>query len=147
MNVNGYFRALFLNKNFMNKRLIFPLLLAAFWCGSILAQGPPQNWFLLDPKNDHYYGVSAERAYSELLQGKSSITVIVAVIDGGVDVNHEDLKNKIWFNPKEIPDNKIDDDHDGYVDDVYGWNFIGGPEGDVQYDQFEVTRLYKQLHD
>ena len=131
----------------MNKRLIALLGIAWLWCINVVAQSPPQNWFLLDPKIDHVYGVSAERAYNELLQGKTSTTVVVAVIDGGVDVKHEDLKNKIWINPKEIPDNKTDDDHNGYIDDMYGWNFIGGKDSDVQYDQFELTRLYKQLHD
>ena len=84
----------------MNKRMMTLLLTAVLWCVNAFAQGPPQNWFLLDPKLDHYYGVSAERAYNELLKGKTSATVIVAVIDGGVDVNHEDLSNKLWTNPK-----------------------------------------------
>lgn len=132
----------------MNKRMMALLLIAALWCVNALGQAaPPQNWFLLDPKIDHYYGVSADRAYSELLQGKTSVTVIVAVIDGGVDFNHEDLKSRAWVNPKEIPDNKVDDDKNGYTDDVHGWDFIGGPNGNVQYDQFELTRLYKQLYD
>src|SRR5690349_16579146 len=121
----------FSKKFFMNKRMIVPLIIAGLWCATVFAQSaPPQNWFLLDPKTDHYYGVSAERAYNELLQGKTSSTVIVAVIDGGVDVTHEDLKNKIWINPNEIPDKHIDDDKNGYVDDVYGWNFIGGKDSD-----------------
>ncbi|HYV91313.1 MAG TPA: S8 family peptidase [Chitinophagales bacterium] len=131
----------------MKKGMIVPLITAVLWCVNVFAQSLPQNWFLLDPKTDHYYGVSAERAYNELLQGKNSTTVIVAVIDGGVDVTHEDLKNKVWVNPKEIPGNNIDDDRNGYIDDVNGWDFIGGSDSDVQYDQFELTRLYKLLHD
>lgn len=51
--------------------------------------------------------------------------VIVAVIDSGVDYNHPDLKNNIWVNSSEIPDNRIDDDNNGYVDDYYGWDFVG----------------------
>ncbi len=51
--------------------------------------------------------------------------IIVAVIDTGVDYNHVDLRNNIWLNPAEIPDNGIDDDGNGYVDDVYGWNCVG----------------------
>src|SRR6185503_601176 len=112
------FEPAFLKKFSMNKRMVVLLITAAFWCVNVFGQSPPQNWFLLDPKTDHYYGVSADRAYNELLEGKNSTTVIVAVIDGGVDVMHEDLKTRIWVNPKEIPDNNIDDDKNGYVDDV-----------------------------
>ena len=126
----------------------FLLLLFAFSVISgAFAQSPPQNWFLLDPATDGVYGMSVERAYTQLLQGKTSQTVLVAVIDGGVDEEHEDLKNKMWSNPKETPGNKTDDDKNGYTDDIYGWNFIGGPNGSVQYDQLEVTRLYKMLRD
>jgi len=131
----------------IRKIVVLSFTLVAVWFSLTFAQSaPPQDWFLLDPSTDHYNGVSAERAYNELLKGKTSQTVIVAVIDGGIDVTHEDLKSKIWTNPKEIPDNKIDDDKNGYVDDVHGWNFIGGKNGSVQYDQFELTRLYKQLN-
>lgn len=111
------------------------------------AQSPPQNWFHLDPKTDGYYGVSSDKAYNDLLKGRTGQAVIVAVIDGGTDINHEDLKANLWTNPKEIPGNGIDDDKNGYVDDVHGWNFIGGKNGDVQYDTYELTRLYKVLND
>jgi len=105
----------------------------------------PANWFNLDPKINKINGVSTERTYIELLTGKSSQKVIVAVIDGGTDVVHEDLKQVIWVNMREVPNNKIDDDNNGYVDDVNGWNFIGGQEQSVAEDNLEVTRLYKQL--
>ncbi len=105
----------------------------------------PENWFNLDPTTDKVYGVSTEKAYSELLKGKTPKPVIVAVIDGGVDVNHEDLKDVIWTNPKEIVGNGIDDDKNGYIDDVHGWNFIGGKDSSVHYDNLEVTRLYRSL--
>jgi subtilisin family serine protease len=104
----------------------------------------PANWWLLDEATDHYAGISAEKAYRELLAGvQPRRTVVVAVIDGGADLDHPDLKAKAWTNAREIPGNGRDDDGDGYVDDVHGWNFIGGKDGrDVNQDTYEVTRVY-----
>ncbi|MAT55427.1 MAG: peptidase S8 [Saprospirales bacterium] len=110
----------------------------------VMAQSaaPPENWQHLDKLADGYMGVSSEQTYNNLLKGKESVPVVVAVIDGGVDYMHEDLKDVMWHNPGEIPDNNIDDDGNGYVDDVYGWNFIGGKDGkNVHQDQLEITRL------
>jgi len=103
----------------------------------------PRDWQLLDDSIDHVPGISAERAERELLAGKQpKRTVVVAVIDGGIDTAHVDLKANLWTNPKEIAGNRKDDDGDGYVDDVYGWNFLGNPDGrDVRYERLEVTRL------
>lgn len=106
----------------------------------------PENWFNLDYSTNKVHGVSTERTYAELLKGKTSKTIVVAVIDGGTEVKHEDLKDVIWVNPNEIPGNGIDDDKNGYVDDINGWNFIGGAEKDVAEDNLEVTRLYTKLH-
>lgn len=104
------------------------------------------NWFNLDPYVNAVNGVGSERAYNELLKGKKSTTVIVGVIDSGVDYNHEDLKEVMWTNPKEIIDNGIDDDKNGYVDDIHGWNFIGGRDGkNVDHDNLELTRVYREL--
>jgi cell wall-associated protease len=105
----------------------------------------PKNWFLLDPESDKILGLSVERAYASVLKNKPSRTVIVAVIDSGVDIEHEDLKDKIWTNNKEIPGNGIDDDGNGYIDDVHGWNFIGGANGNVNEDTYELTREYVRL--
>lgn len=91
------------------------------------------NWQHLDLKDDGVFGISTNKAYKELLKGKKSTTVIVAVMDAGLDPNHEDLKSSIWVNEKEIPDNQIDDDNNGYTDDVHGWNFSDAKEG-VQYN-------------
>ena len=103
-----------------------------------------RNWQRLDETIDGVPGISAERAERELLAGKRPArTVLVAVIDGGVDTAHVDLRANLWTNPKEVPGNSRDDDNNGYVDDLHGWNFIGGRDGkDVHYDTFEVTRLY-----
>ncbi len=87
------------------------------------------KWQLLDYQQDSVYGASVNRAYKELLKGKKSHPVIVAVLDLGVDITQEDLQGHIWTNKKEIPDNGIDDDKNGYVDDVHGWNFLGGKDG------------------
>ncbi|HZY82776.1 MAG TPA: S8 family peptidase [Cyclobacteriaceae bacterium] len=107
---------------------------------------PPQDWFLRDPEIDHVQGISANRVYETLLKDQPSRTVIVAIIDSGVDINHEDLKSVIWTNEDEIPDNGIDDDKNGYIDDVHGWNFIGGKDGrNVDADTYELTREYLRL--
>jgi len=102
------------------------------------------NWQNLDLQQDTVFGISTEKAYTTLLKDKKPHPVIVAIIDGGVDTAHEDLKQVIWSNPKEIPGNGIDDDHDGYIDDVHGWDFIGGPKGDVEHDNLEVVRLVRE---
>ena len=106
----------------------------------------PTDWFLRDPEQDSLQGVSAERVYQTLLKEQPSKTVLVAVIDSGVDIDHEDLKSVIWINEKEIADNGIDDDKNGYVDDVHGWNFIGGKNGNVEADSYELTREFIRLN-
>ena len=105
---------------------------------------PKPNWQNLDLKTDNVFGISTERAYKELLNGKTAVPVIVAVIDGGVDEDHEDLKNAIWVNSKEIAGNGKDDDNNGYKDDINGWNFIGSSKGNVRFDNLEVVRLIRK---
>ncbi len=111
---------------------------------SINAQdSPPQGWWRMDATMDNYNGVSIEKAYETILKGKTSQKVIVAVIDSGVDAKHEDLKNVMWVNKGEIAGNGIDDDKNGYVDDINGWNFLGNKNGkNVEHETLEVTRLY-----
>jgi len=107
----------------------------------------PNGWHMMDKATSGYYGVSADKAYS-FLKSKNlkSKTVIVAVIDSGIDTLHEDLKPILWTNPKEIPGNGIDDDHNGYIDDVHGWNFLGGKDGrNVKEDSYEAARVYHGL--
>lgn len=105
---------------------------------------PPRNWQLLDESLDHVAGVSSERAMRELLANRQPRrTVVVAIIDSGLDTAHADLRGNLWVNPKETGGNGKDDDANGYVDDMRGWNFIGGRNGeDVYHDTFEVTREY-----
>ncbi|WEK18690.1 MAG: S8 family peptidase [Candidatus Pedobacter colombiensis] len=106
----------------------------------------PPNWQNLDLVQDGYFGISTEKAYNELLQHKKpKENIIVAVIDGGVETDHEDLKNVIWTNKKKKSGNGIDDDRNGYVDDIHGWNFIGSKKGNLAYDNLELVRIYRAL--
>jgi len=107
----------------------------------------PKNWHLLSFETDGVYGTGVNNAYSDLLKGKQAKKVIVAVIDAGVDITHEDLKSVIWTNTKEIPGNGIDDDHNGYVDDVHGWNFLGSADGktNIEFATSEDDREYVRL--
>ena len=102
------------------------------------------NWHLLDPTADRVPGIGAERAYRELLSGmQPRDTVVVAIIDSGIEVDHPDLAGVIWTNPREVAGNGRDDDNNGYVDDVHGWDFLGGRDGrDISNDTYEITRLY-----
>jgi cell wall-associated protease len=105
----------------------------------------PDNWFNLDAKKDGVNGVSTEEAYKTILAGRKSQTIIVAVLDSGVDYMHEDLKDVMWVNPGEIAGNGKDDDKNGYIDDIHGWSFIGGKGGNVTHDTYELTREMKRL--
>ncbi|HJW29636.1 MAG TPA: hypothetical protein VJ508_10420, partial [Saprospiraceae bacterium] len=101
-----------------------------------------EHWMHEGPKSDNPNGIRSAEWYANPTAAKSK-TVIVAVMDCGVDIDHPDLKANIWINPHEIPGNHVDDDGNGYVDDVHGWNFLGGPDGrSVVKESLEVTRLY-----
>lgn len=107
----------------------------------------PENWYHLDASDSNFPGISVEQAYS-LLKGRESKTILVAVIDSGIDTDHEDLKSVMWVNEDEIPGNGLDDDNNGYIDDIHGWSFIGGKDGtNVDEDTYEVTREYVRLKD
>jgi cell wall-associated protease len=102
-----------------------------------------KRWSHLDLAKDTIAGMSVDKAYAELLQGKTGVKVIVGIVDSGVDIEHEDLKGMIWTNPKEIPGNGIDDDKNGFIDDVHGWNFLG----DAVHENLEMTRVVKKGDD
>lgn len=109
------------------------------------AQQAPEGWHLKDLKTDGYYGISLQQAYDYLKsKNKKSTPVIVGVVDSGIDTTHEDLTPVMWVNTKEIPANGIDDDKNGYIDDVHGWNFIGGkdPNSNVTKDSYEAARVF-----
>ncbi len=106
------------------------------------------NWYNLDPVNDKIWGASTEKAYKDFLSEKKLKIVVVAVIDGGVDTKHEDLEGKMWVNEKEIPGNGVDDDKNGFIDDIHGWNFLGNSKGEnIDYETLEVARLFKKYSD
>lgn len=137
------------------------LFLVIYGCGSSfpaqveaiqLTQNVPQknnelteeqlkNWFHLDLVKDTIPGMSVQRTYDEIIKNRKGQTVIVGVIDSGIDIEHEDLKSVIWTNPGEIPDNGIDDDGNGYIDDIHGWNFLG----DIVGEQMEFVRIFQRL--
>lgn len=125
--------------------VLLPLLLAA----PVMAQTIreiPDDWQLLDPKQDSLYGTSVKLAYEQLLKDKKPHQVIVAVIDSGVDTAHVDLKGHIWTNTGEIPGNGKDDDHNGYVDDIHGWNFLGGKnDSSINKESGELDREFFRL--
>lgn len=104
---------------------------------SPLSEEELNSWSHLDLVKDTIPGMSIEKAYSEIIKNKKGKTVIVAVIDSATDIDHEDLVNVLWVNENEIPNNGIDDDNNGYVDDIHGWNFIG----ETYYEQLEYVRL------
>jgi cell wall-associated protease len=135
------------------KQIFFSLFLIAFSFSSF-AQGNSKSdlvkgWHLLDKEKDGVYGISLDKAYDFLrLKNLKSKPVLVAVIDSRVDTLQEDLVHILWTNPNEIPGNGIDDDHNGYVDDVHGWNFIGGKDGsNVKDDSQEEGRVYYKYKD
>lgn len=128
-------------RTYFNVLIIFCLSVTG-----IISQNPvPYDWYYGNP-GDGFTGISMKQAYNEYLKNKATKTVVVAVIDSGIDIEHEDLAPNIWINPGEIPGNGIDDDKNGYIDDVHGWSFIGGPDGkNVSIDSYEATRVYGKL--
>lgn len=129
--------------------IVFALVLLLLVSNTTFAQDVPKGWHLMDPITDHFYGISLDKAYQFLKEhNKHAKPVIVAVLDSGVDTAHEDLKDILWKNPKEIPGNGIDDDGNGYIDDIYGWNFLGGKDGsNLKKCSDERTRIYHKYKD
>jgi cell wall-associated protease len=123
------------------------MLILLLWMPRLVMGQPtlftPHGWQLMSYQKDSVYGTSVNRAYEQLLQGKKAQPVIVAVIDAGLDTSQEDLHGHIWTNPLEIAGNGIDDDHNGYVDDMHGWNFLGGKDGRyMTKESLESERVY-----
>ena len=110
---------------------------------SALTESQLKRWSHLDIGKDSIPGMSVDRVYAELLKGRKGKKVIVGVVDSGVDIDHEDLKSVVWTNKKEIAGNGIDDDKNGYIDDIHGWNFLG----DAGKENLEMTRILKKADD
>jgi len=113
-----------------------------------LSAAEPVMWDKGDPEIDHVEGTRTEKAHAQLKLKAPAQLIIVAVIDSGVDINHEDLKERIWLNSKEKSGRiGTDDDKNGYVDDIYGWNFLGSRDGKRQVGDanLEITREYLRL--
>ncbi|MEY3152347.1 MAG: hypothetical protein RLZZ333_944 [Bacteroidota bacterium] len=129
------------------KNISVSLCLLISFISTAMSQEYYKGWHHGDLDSNGVYGTSTERAYKELLKiNPPKKRIIVAVIDSGIDTAHEDLKPVLWVNKKEIPNNGIDDDKNGYKDDVHGWNFIGGRDGrNVGKDSYEGARLYYRL--
>ncbi len=107
------------------------------------------NWYNKDYEEDNVVGVSVDKAYRELLANKKpKKVIIVAVLDSGVDTAHVDLDGRYWINENEIPYNGIDDDNNGYVDDKYGWNYLGNADGEnIEDETLEMTRIVGKYED
>lgn len=132
----------------MKKVLIAAAFLASFsfaFAQDKMQDNDLKTWYHKDFSTTNVYGVNTDNAYKFLeSKGLKPRTVVVGVLDSGVEVDHPGLINNMWKNPNEIPNNGIDDDKNGYVDDIYGWNFIGGKTTDVDADNLEVTRMVKK---
>lgn len=110
---------------------------------SIAQNSKVKGWHLLDFEKEGYLGTGVNRAYAELLKGRKSRPVLIAVLDSGIDTLQEDLRPNIWVNKKEINGNGIDDDKNGYKDDIYGWNFCGNAAGEnLGVNTYEIARVY-----
>lgn len=106
---------------------------------SDLSTAEKENWGHLDLVSDTIPGMSVDKAYEEIIKNKKGEKVIVAVLDSGMDLNHEDLDDVLWTNKGERPGNNKDDDGNGYVDDIHGYNFLG----ESYNEQLEYARMLR----
>ena len=105
-----------------------------------LTEDQLKSWDFQDLLHDTIPGMSVDKTYTEIIKNKTGKTVVVGVVDSGVDIEHEDLDGVIWTNEDEIPNNGKDDDNNGYIDDVHGWNFLGN----IEAEQLEMSRIIQK---
>src|SRR5690625_193178 len=140
---NNFYNIYSPSMNHLFKTSLFTFLF--FICFLFASHAQYESWFL--EGSDSTNGANVQAIYEKNMILHPQNKVIVAVLDGGVDPTHEDLKNVMWVNPGEIPGNRQDDDHNGYIDDIHGWNFLGSEDGqNVDQDTYEVTREFVRLH-
>lgn len=129
------------------------LVAAAFFAGmglsfaqkSDMEDDDLKTWYHKDFATTKVYGINTKNAYKFLeSKGLKPKTIVVGILDSGVEVDHPGLVGNMWKNPNEVPNNGKDDDGNGYIDDIHGWNFIGGKNADIDADNLEVTRVYKK---
>lgn len=106
---------------------------------SELTEAEKKNWGHLDLASDTIPGMSVDKAYAEIIKNKKGKKIIVAVLDSGIDLDHEDLDGVLWTNSDEKPGNNKDDDNNGYVDDIHGYNFLG----ESYNEQLEYVRMLR----
>lgn len=123
------------------------LIAGAAICMAAMPQAHAQKgyWFLESPTQDNVYGAAVKQAYQSM-NDRPTHPVVVAVIDNGADTKHYALQDVLWVNKGEVAGNGKDDDGNGYVDDVHGWNFLGGQVYDIGYETLETTRRYQRMH-
>lgn len=110
-----------------------------------LSEKELENWYHKDYLQDTIPGISLDKAYKKLLKNKKGTEVIVAVIDTKLDIYHDDLKQQIWTNTNEVAENGIDDDKNGYIDDINGWDFTGNKNGEfLKYSNFSSMRVIRK---
>lgn len=111
---------------------------------SVQSKDAMQAWYQKDAAEDTIPGISLNKWYNQNKK-KSKRDIIVAILDTQLDVNHEDLKGQFWVNSKEIPNNGIDDDGNGYIDDINGWNFTSNKKQDyVVWGNFACVRIIRK---
>src|SRR5687767_12942274 len=133
--------------NLQVKLFCVSLIAFGFSLSSISSQEKMESWHHQTGNSEFPTGIGSSEFYSNM-PSPTSRKIVVAILDSGVDIGHPDLKDNIWINPGEIAGNKKDDDGNGYVDDIHGWNFIGGPDGQsVVKESYEVTRVYAMERD
>ena len=130
-------------------KINLPQKINLFQKQSPLSEEEEKNWYLKDIITDSLPGISLTQIYDSLLINKTGKEVIIAVLDSEIDIEHKDIKKHVWKNEDEIPHNGIDDDKNGYIDDINGWNFLGNNKGEnilnANYEYVRIVRKYQNL--